>query len=276
MQNNSPLISVVMPAHNAAKYIESAVESVLNQTFKKFELIIVNDNSSDKTRRIVNRFAKKDPRVKVINNKVRLNIAGSLNKGITQARSDIIARMDADDISMPNRLELQYSVIKRSKKIATVGANIVVMDPQEKDIGTRNYPETSKKLKECLFKYSPFAHPVVMFRKKIFEEVGRYNPKYSPTEDLDLWFRMGEKYEFKSVPKLLLRYRLSEDSSSHSIIRHLEILVFRIRLDAITKYGYRPSAFDIFYNLLQFLTLWVTPSKHRIKIYNLLRSNNII
>ena len=184
--------------------------------------------------------------------------------------------MDADDISLPERLESQYKLISSSKRIAAVGANIVVMDAGEKDIATRTYHETSKELKACLFKYSPFAHPVVMFRKKIFEEVGGYNPKYSPTEDLDLWFRMGMKHEFRSVPKLLLRYRLSEKSSSHSIIRDLEILVFKIRWDAVTKYGYRPGAFDIFYNLLQFLTLWITPASHRIKIYNLLRNNNII
>lgn len=271
-----PLISVVMPAHNAQKYLGSAIESILNQTFKKFELIIVNDASADKTLQIIKSFAKKDSRIRIINNKKRLDIAGSLNNGIKMARSDIIARMDADDISLPNRLEIQYKLINNSKKIAVVGANIVVMDPQEKDISARSYPANSKDLKACFFKYSPFAHPVVMFRKKIFDEVGGYDPEYSPTEDLDLWFRMGIKHEFKSVPQLLLRYRLSESSSSHSIIRHLEMLVFRIRIKAIVKYGYRPNIFDITYNLMQFLTLWITPSIYRIKIYNLLRNNNII
>ncbi len=205
-----------------------------------------------------------------------MDIAGSLNKGINQAKADIIARMDADDISLPNRLEAQYKLIKSSNNIAVVGANIVIMDPEEKDISARSYPESSKELKKCFFKYSPFAHPVVMFRKKIFEEVGGYDPKYSPTEDLDLWFRMGIKHQFRSVPQLLLRYRLSEASSSHSIIRRLEMLVFRIRVKAIVKYGYRPNIFDITYNLMQFLTLWITPSIYRIKIYNLLRNNGII
>ena len=265
-----------MPAHNAQKYIGKAIESILNQTFEKFELIIVNDASTDRTLSIIKSYSGKDPRVRVINNTKQLDIAGALNRGIKMAQADIVARMDADDISFPNRLDLQYKLINKSKKIAAVGANIVVMDPEEKDIATRTYHETSKELKSCLFKYSPFAHPVVMFRKNIFEGVGEYNPKYSPTEDLDLWFRMGMKYEFRSVPQLLLRYRLSESSSSHSIIRHLEMLVFRIRIKAIVEYGYRPNIFDIAYNLMQFLTLWITPSIYRIKIYNLLRNNNII
>ncbi len=276
MKKSKPLISVVMPVHNAQKYIGKAIESILNQTFDKFELIIVNDASTDKTLSVIKSYIRKDPRIIVVNNKENLDIAGSLNRGIKIARSPIIARMDADDISLPNRLEVQYKAMNKSKKVAVIGANIVVMDPMEKDISARSYPENSKDLKKCFFKYSPFAHPVVMFRKKIFDQVGGYDPKYSPTEDLDLWFRMGMKHEFRSVPQLLLRYRLSEASSSHSIIRHLEMLVFRIRIKAIVKYGYRPNAFDIIYNFIQFLTLWFTPSIYRIKIYNLLRNNGII
>ena len=184
--------------------------------------------------------------------------------------------MDADDIAFSNRLELQYKLITSNNKIAVVGANIEIMDESENRMATRKYPTSSKKLKSCLFRYSPFAHPVVVFRKDMFEKVGGYDPKYSPTEDLDLWFRLGSKYEFRSVNKTLLKYRLSVKSSSHSIIRHLELLVFKIRLDAIVKYGYKPSLYDLIYNLFQFSTLWFTPAKYRIKIYNLLRNKNLI
>lgn len=276
MGKNKPLISVIMPAHNAQKYISSAIESILNQTFKKFELIIINDSSTDKTLDIIKSFSKKDSRVKIVNNDTRLDIARSLNKGISFAKSNIIARMDADDIAFSNRLELQYKLISSSKNIAVVGANIVIMDTAENKIATRSYPDSSGKLKDCLFKYSPFAHPVVMFKKNMFEEVGRYNPKYSPTEDLDLWFRLGIKYEFESIPESLLKYRLYEKSSSHRALKDLEILVFKIRFDAIIKYGYRPSLYHIVYNLFQFITLWFTPARYRIKIYNFLRNNNLI
>lgn len=272
----SPLVSVVMPAHNASRHISIAIESILQQTFKDFEFIIVNDNSSDKTASLIKKYARKDSRIRLLNNSKRLDIAGSLNKGIENAKSNIIARMDADDISYPNRFELQYKLIQKSKKIVAVGSNIILIDSSENVIGLRNYPQESKKLKKCLFKYSPFAHPVVMFRKDVFEKVGKYNPKYSPTEDLDLWFRLGKNHEFKSIPKPLLKYRLSEKSSSHKMIKDLEILVFKIRMDAIFKHGYRPNLSDLTYNLFQFMTLWITPAKYRIKIYNLLRNNDII
>jgi len=276
MRKNKPLISVVMPAYNAHKYIKSAIESILGQTLKRFELIIVNDCSTDETLPIIRSYSKKDSRIKIINNNKRLDIALSLNKGVGIASSNIIARMDADDIAFPNRLELQYKLINSSRNIGVVGANIEIMDEVENVIATRSYPTSSNKLKSCLFRYSPFAHPVVFFRKNMFEKVGGYDPKYSPTEDLDLWFRLGSKSEFRSINETLLKYRLSVKSSSHSIIRDLELLVFRIRLDAIVKYGYRPSLYDLIYNLFQFSTLWFTPAKYRIKIYNLLRNKNLI
>ncbi len=276
MEKNKPLISVIMPAYNAQKYISSAIESILNQTFNKFELIIIDDFSTDKTPSIIKSFTKKDSRIEVVSNDMRLDIARTLNKGISIAKSNIIARMDADDIAFSNRLELQYKLISSSKNIAVVGANIVIMDTAGNETSIRSYPNSSEKLKDCLFKYSPFAHPVVMFKKNMFEEVGRYNPKYSPTEDLDLWFRLGSKYKFESIPKPLLKYRLYEMSSSHGVLKDLEILVFKIRFDAIIKYGYRPSLYDILYNILQFITLWFTPAKYRITIYNLLRNNNLI
>lgn len=276
MKKNKPLISVVMPARNAQKYITSAIESILHQTFKRFELIIVNDSSTDKTREIIESFSKRDPRVKLIHNEKRLNIASSLNKGIQQASANIIARMDTDDIAFSNRLELQHKLISKSKNVAVVGANIMIINAAGDQTGIRKYPNSSKELKDCFFKYSPFAHPVVCFRKNMFEEVGGYDPKYSPTEDLDLWFRLGSKYEFGSIPEILLKYRIYEKSSSHRVIKELELLVFKIRFDAIMKYGYRPGIYDILYNVLQFATLWVTPAKYRIGIYNLLRNKGLI
>ncbi|MDO8610501.1 MAG: glycosyltransferase family 2 protein, partial [bacterium] len=172
MNERKPLVSVVMPVHNAQKYIGSAIESILNQTLKDLELIIVNDCSTDKTLDIIISFSKRDARIKILNNKMRLDIAASLNKGIRTAQSNIIARMDSDDISLTNRLILQYELINSSKDIVAVGSDIIIINSTGDEIGLRKYPNSSTELKNCLFKYSPFAHPVVMFRKDVFEEVG--------------------------------------------------------------------------------------------------------
>lgn len=265
-----------MPSYNSKRYIGKAIESILNQTFSRFELIIINDCSTDDSLNIIKYYLTKDKRIRIINNRKRLNIAGSLNKGIRNAKTNLIARMDADDISDPDRLSLQYKLLTSSDVMAAVGANIIIMDCNAHETAIRRYPVSSKEMKSCLFRYSPFAHPVVMFKKHIFEEIGGYNQKYSPTEDLDLWFRMGVKYEFGSVPETLLRYRVYEKSSSNKSLKNLEKLVFEIRWNALTLYGYRPSVYDIIYNMGQLLTLYITPTKWRIAIYNLLRNSNVI
>lgn len=273
---NIPRISVIMPAYNAQRHIAEAIESILAQTFSDFELIVINDRSTDKTLSIITSYKKRDPRIRIVTNRGNHNIAKVLNFGIAQARSNIIARMDADDIAMIDRLELQYDLLSGSPDVAVVGADIVIIDPEGKHLDTRKYPDTDKKLKRCLFRYSPFAHPVVMFRKDAFEMVGGYNQICSPTEDLDLWFRMGVHYRFGSIPRLLLQYRISPTSASHSIMKRLEGLVFKIRFNAIKTLGWRPSVYDVVYNFLQYVTLWITPTRLRIALYNVLRNNNLI
>lgn len=271
-----PLISVIMPAYNAQKNIGNAIDSILHQTFKRFELIIINDSSTDGTMQIVSAYAKKDSRIRIVRHTADRNIGKVLNMGIREARSDVIARMDADDISLPERLDEQYRLLNSSKKIAVVGLDIEIIDYEGNHVAARRYPTTNKEIKRCVFRYSPFAHPGVMFRKSMVEKVGMYDPAYSPSEDLDLWFRLGKYYEFASIPKTLLKYRLYPKSTSHSNIKQLEKIVFAIRMKAIIHYGYIPSAYDIIYNFIQFVTLWFTPNILRITLYNKLRNNNLI
>lgn len=274
--NKKPAISVVMPAYNAQEYIGEAIQSILNQTFTNFELLIIDDASTDRTLLLIRQYQKKDPRIRVTVNKTNLQIAGSLNKLIKLVRSEFIARMDADDISFPDRLRLQYKLIKENNKIGVVGADMIIINKDGIPFSKREYPEHNKELKKVMFRYSPFAHPVVMFRKKVFEEFGGYNVDMVPCEDIDLWFRIGTKYQFASIPKTLLSYRNVIYSNSTKSLKGLELLGFRIRIDAVRRYDYQPGFYDLVYNLGQFITLWFMPVKIRVWIYNFLRSQKII
>lgn len=271
-----PPVSVIMPAYNVERYVTRAVESILNQTFKDFELIIINDASEDGTPEILKRYQRLDKRIRVVNNEKRLQIAASLNKAVSLAKADIIARMDADDISLPKRLELQYSFLQKNPDVAVLGANIIIVDKDSKPISKRDYPETSEALKKVMFRYSPFAHPVVMFRKKIFLEFGGYNLSMVPCEDIDLWFKIGSKHKFATIPQPILKYTILPDSSSNKNLIPLELLGFEIKIKAIRKYGYKPGVYDIIYNLGEFITLWFMPTNFRVWIYNFLRSNKLI
>jgi len=267
----SPKISVVMPAYNAEKYIAEAIESILNQTFRDFEFIIIDDASTDNTGKIIAEYAKKDNRIKVFTNEKNLYISKTLNLGLSCAQSEIIARMDADDISLPERLEKQYKKITENNDIAVVGTYIRVINEKGDFLYIRKYPLEDKKLKRNMFKYSPFAHPVVMYRKKVVIEFRGYLPVYSPSEDLNLWFRVGTKYKFATVPEVLFEYRFFSDSHSNRKLKTVEIKTLKMRWYAYRHQGYKPSFFDVIYNIGQASTLFIMPTKMRISLFNFIR-----
>lgn len=126
MQNRKPKITVLMPAYNMECYISQAIESILNQTFRNFELLIIDDAFKDQTSNIVKSYAKKDKRIRLIINRENLKLATTLNKGIKKAKADIIARMDPDDISHSDRLRSQFEFLKKHPKVAIVGANFKI------------------------------------------------------------------------------------------------------------------------------------------------------
>jgi glycosyltransferase involved in cell wall biosynthesis len=276
METNKPQVSVIMPAFNAGRSIRKAIESILNQTLKNFEFIIVNDASTDKTSAIIQSYIKKDKRIRLVNNAHNLKIANSLNKGVALAKTDLIARMDADDISHPKRLETQYLFLKTHPKVAIVGANIAITDKAGKEIWKRTYPTQSEELKKIMLRYSPFAHPTVMFRKKVFDEFGGYNPQTVPCEDIDFWFKIAVKYNFANIPQTLLQYTLSKGSDNRRNLRKTELLGFRIKMNAVKNLGFRPGLYDLIYNLLQFISLWIMPPNARVTFYNMLRSRDLI
>lgn len=276
MKKNKVAVSVVMSVFNADRSVSQAIESILHQTLENIEFIIINDASKDKSLQKIRQYMRKDKRIRLINNKNDLRLAHSLNRGVSLAKSDLIARMDPDDVSLPERLASQYDFMKKNPRVAVVGTFIQVVDTKGKEVWERTYPMQSKDIKKIMFRYAPFAHPSVMFRKKVFEEFGGYNPKLKTCEDIDFWFRIGTKYEFGNIPRKLLRYTLSKTSGTFRNLRPTELLGFKIKIEAIRKYGYKPTFYDIIFNILQFMSLWIMPPDTRIKLYNALRSRKII
>lgn len=273
-KDKTPLVSVVMPAYNSEKYISEAIESVLNQTFKDFEFIIVNDGSTDNTFNIIKEYARKDKRIKVINNKKNCGISKTRNNGIKLARGKYIATHDSDDISLPTRFQEQLSFMEQHPEVGVVGAYIQIFDSDSgKIIGIRKYSNEDKVLRKNIFFYSPIAQPVSMIRKEVFSEVGYYDNNYPPTEDLDLWFKIGTKYKFSNINKILLRYRVNSNSATSSRTKLMEKLTIRIRWKNQNNpsYHFGPLAFT--YNSLHFLSLYLIPSKFKLWLFGKLRDN---
>lgn len=213
--NNNPVISVVMSVYNGEKYLDEAIESILNQTYKDFEFIIINDGSTDKSLEIIKKYENQDERVVLISRENR-GLITSLNEGIEKAKGKYIARMDADDISLPQRFEKQVEFMKKNLDVGVCGSWVEVFGENRKDTLWK-MQSIDEELKPRLLFSVTFAHPSVMMRKELLEKYGlKYKEQYKHAEDYKFWLDFSKHTKFANIPKKLFRYRYLETSVSRT------------------------------------------------------------
>lgn len=203
-----PWVTVLMPVYNAEKFLKEAIDSILNQTFPNFEFLIIDDGSTDSSAAIIHSY--KDERIRFIKNETNLGITATLNKGIDLAKTELIARMDADDISYPERLHKQYNHFQQYPDIA-------LLSTWAREVNEKRVPVVTEKFKSEFFYYTLtfdcwIYHPTVMYKRSAVLDAGKYQASY--TEDFDLWWRLSRKYKIYNYPEVLLDYRLTNESLS--------------------------------------------------------------
>lgn len=196
-----PLVSVVMPMHNAGRYLRGAAESILKQTYTHLEFIIIDDGSTDDSTAIIRSL--NDPRIILHSYKEKQGLSKALNKGFELAKGEFIARMDADDISLDNRIEQQVNYMLANPGVGILGTQIIAIGSK-----ARLLPVTHKDITWHLFNACPFLHPSVMFRRSVvFEHRLFYDPSYDGAEDLELWVRAAQVTRLANLDKAYVKYR---------------------------------------------------------------------
>lgn len=219
-------ISVVMPAYNAEKYIGEAIESILNQTYTDFEFIIINDGSTDRTKEIIDSY--NDSRIVYLENEKNSGIVVTLNKGLDFSTGEYIARMDADDVAVGNRLEKQVTYMEKNKNVGLLGTGIRIFG-DEIEASDRVFTTDSKQLKAELLFSSCIAHPTVMIRRDVLEQNKlRYNSEFAGAEDYCLWWEISKVCTISTLPDILLNYRIhssqitqKKDESYYNMMKKL-------------------------------------------------------
>lgn len=209
MENNSPKLTVLMPAYNAEKFIAEAIESILGQTFTDFEFIIINDGSTDNTAKIVRHY--KDPRIVFIDNRENQGLVAVLNHGLDMARGEYIARMDADDIAYPERFAKQTAFMDAHPDVGVVSANVRIFDGEFGELGNQR----NGSIKNPTFiggldwyRGCKVVHPAAMLRREVFITHNlRYDPEYTACEDYELWSRAVRYTKIANIQEMLLSYR---------------------------------------------------------------------
>ncbi|MCL6433137.1 MAG: glycosyltransferase [Leptolyngbyaceae cyanobacterium HOT.MB2.61] len=206
--NQPPSVSVLMPVFNGGQYLKEAVESILNQSFTQFELLIIDDGSIDDSLKILQQYAESDRRIRLWSRENR-GLVQTLNELIEMARSPFLARMDADDVALPDRLLHQVQKLERQPNLLCVGGAYDMVDQQGEWLLHVSPALQNDEIQQRLLSgSSPIQHSCAMMRRSAVLQVGGYDPATFPAEDLDLWLRLGELGELANLQETILKYRV--------------------------------------------------------------------
>ncbi len=230
-----PLLSVIMSIFNGEKYVKETVESVLNQSFRDFEFIIVNDGSTDGTSEILRSF--KDERIRIINQENR-GLTKSLNRSIGGSEGRYVGRIDCGDIAFEKKFEVQLNFLEGNRDIYGVGTWANLIDEKGNMVGMLKYPTEYEKIRKVILRYNPFVHPSLVFRKEMFDEIGLYDESFEFAQDYDLMLRAVSRFNIVNLPEVLLNYRVSEEAISSRKMKKQEYYALKARIKALSQYGY--------------------------------------
>lgn len=233
-----PQISVVVGAYNAQKYIDEMVRSILAQTFADFECIVVDDGSTDHTLKILRGYEKQDARVKVIA-APHGGIVDAANAAIKQAQCELIARADADDVALPQRLETQFRYMQEHPQIAALGAQMQLIDPYGVPLLETKLPLDHEGIEREMLGGSGWAmpQPVAMVRRQAVMQIGCYRKEYEWAEDLDLFLRLAEIGRLANLPDVLVKYRIHLQSTNHTRYSHQLVIKRSLVAEAYLRRG---------------------------------------
>ncbi len=233
---SEPLVSVLMPCYNVEEYVEESLNSILNQTYRNLEVVVINDCSKDNTSQILERIAKQDTRIRLIHNEENLKLIKTLNKGITLCNGEYIARMDSDDIALPTRIEREVDFLEKNRDhdiVSTLFYAFRSANPSRRDLHTS--PLHDDELRAYMLFKSGICHPAVMIRKRVFTELGlSFGSEYLHVEDYALWSEAIYKTKLANINEPLLLYRVhaNQVSSLHEDLQtENKKKVFRIHCE---------------------------------------------
>lgn len=238
MRQENPRVTVLMPVYNGGKYLREAFESILNQTFTDFEFLVINDGSTDASAEIIESYA--DTRIRFVQNDANLGLIATLNKGLDLARGEYIARMDQDDISLPERLAKQVAFMESHPEVGVCGTWLMVSSEKKNYI--QKYSIYSEEIKCSMLYYCGVAHPSVIIRKNIIlQNHLYYDENYANAEDYELWVRFFNHAQFANLPEALLRYHICSTQMSSVYEKEQKRTASRVREKQLRSLGIEPD-----------------------------------
>lgn len=250
-----------MSVHNGMPFLKEAVESILSQSYKNFEFIIIDDASTDKTWRYLSILG--DKRIKLVKNKENLGLAASLNIGLKTANGKYIVRMDADDVSLPKRLQVQLNFLEKHPEIDICGSWVNLINQKGNSVGFKKPVTTDNNIKKALKWYSPIIHPTFFAKKEFFSKLGGYNEKFDMAEDYELLMRTQNKFKMANVSEILLNWRIWNNRRSSKNMHEIDKKDLLVKIEAFKKGYFGPLYLLII--IRKILMTYLVPWKFKVK-----------
>lgn len=243
-----------MSVYNNEITLSLTLESVLSQTYRDFEFIIVDDCSTDNSVKIIEEYQQRDSRIIFIKNKMNFGLPKSLNEATNVAKGNYIARIDGDDICMLDRFEKQLKYMNDNPHIDILGTGAILIDQMGNEVGSALMPQTNDKIKKAIRYKNPMIHPSIVMKKSVLESLHGYDEKLRKAQDLDLWVRaIYAKKVFHNLQEPLIKYRVDLNKSYSTVFKG-----FKVSFLKALKYG---SVKGIIWSLLEVVRQILTKSK---------------
>lgn len=271
-KQTSNLISIVMPVYDAGSFLRQALDSVLSQTYKNWELICVDDGSIDNSFNILQEYALTDLRIKVYKNKKNQGVSATTNFAISKSQGQYLARMDADDVMTPDRLEKQIKYLRKNPQVLVLGGQCSLINEKSENIGKKMFPLTHQEIYKMMYEAMPIQQPTMIINLKLLpKDFSWYEKKTNTAEEVDLLFRLFKYGEFANLPDYVLNYRLHGQNLSLKNPKMTFKITYQTRKMAISKYGYNPTLKARVANYGQYLIVNMLPEKAIFPLFGLWR-----
>ncbi|HKU39157.1 MAG TPA: glycosyltransferase [Polyangiales bacterium] len=226
-----PRVTVMMPVHNAQAYLREALDSILGQTYPRWELVAVDDGSRDDSAALLAEYAARDARVRVFRHDSQRGIVAARNRALHEAHpaSEFLAVLDADDVALPDRLAAQLEFLEAHPDHALVGGQTLIIDERSQALGIRRYPSDYAAICRVIGRYNPIAQSAVLLRRSCQQQVGDYDPAYPRCQDYDLWLRLAARFPVANLDRPVIRYRISAAQGKVTHLRQTLQLTLRLQ-----------------------------------------------
>jgi len=265
-----PLVSVIIPVYNGASYLKQSVNSVENSNFKDWEIILVNDGSTDQSENVCLNLQKKNKKIRVYSFKKNKGLSRTLNFAILKAQGKYIARLNQDDLMLPDRLEKQTDFLEKNPAYVMVGGALELFDEKGESFEKLFLPLNDTEIRKNWFYLNSFADPAVMYLKKAVIKAGGYRQKYYPADDLHLWYRLGNLGKLANLNQVVTRMRIHQKAATMERFRQLIRKTWQVHWWS-AKHVQKPSLFILLYWVIQYILGMTLPARINFFAYRLVK-----